>query len=382
MLSLVVLTARLGLQEPAEEKDFSAFYLAGWLARSGHGHLLYDNEIHAELRKTLWDSESRVLPYLNPPFYALLMAPFTYLPPNAAIQVWRAVQLALAAWSFVLMAGMVGLRNSLTYLLLFLAAWPSMHVTILAQNSFLSLLALALGLYLLDRKLDGQAGLVLAIGLIKPQLTVLVPVMLIVLRRWHGLAGFATGTLLLYLVSAIPAGLSWPWSYLSVVSDAAYRMGQQENVPAMPSLAGALRVACSDKVNPLFIMAALGVVAAILMFLHGRLGARAHSMSALTVVLTLLISPHILSYDLVLLVWPCLVLLSSHHRHLGPAVALLMVFSFLAPLLAGLVPVQPVAIIMIWLAIMLWRQPLPTVTQGRNAGWPAAWERNNAGSGE
>src|SRR5690348_13056427 len=71
--------------------DFAAFYTAGTMVYRGQGRLLYDRpaqwRIQQEFASTV-EIRKGPLPYIRPPFEALLFAPFAALSYRAACLIW------------------------------------------------------------------------------------------------------------------------------------------------------------------------------------------------------------------------------------------------------------------------------------------------------
>lgn len=177
--------------------DFLAFYVGGWMLRSGAGARLYDlaaqGAFQREVIPTLPDGA--VLPYVNPPPLAALVAPLSLLTYPMASLVWTAVNVLLYALAGWLCARQIGTRPGArrTLLLGAFAFGPFFASMVLGQSAVLVLAVQAVFVALLDRGHERGAGLVLALGLVKPQL---LPVWLVVLawqRRWSALGAFAAG---------------------------------------------------------------------------------------------------------------------------------------------------------------------------------------------
>src|ERR1700704_1311624 len=81
--------------------DFTAFYAAADIVRSGNGHQLYDLTLQAQVeRDQLGRSpELPLLPFLRPGYEALLFVPFTFLPYLAGFAAWNVAGLLfLGIW--------------------------------------------------------------------------------------------------------------------------------------------------------------------------------------------------------------------------------------------------------------------------------------------
>jgi hypothetical protein len=164
---------------------------------------------------------------------------------------------------------------------------------------------------------DGAAGLVFALGLLKPQLVILVPPVLFLLGRWRALAGFAAGSLVLGAWSLFLVGPSGVAAWLNALRSPLYAdqvgVGQAWKMTSVPALLTAL-------FEPLGAGAAtaIGNTVAVGMgvwFLLWLRRTRTDGLSAWTGALatTVAASPHLVLYDAILLV-PMLLTLLERDR--------------------------------------------------------------------
>jgi alpha-1,2-mannosyltransferase len=205
-------------------EDFLPVYAAGRLVREGRATELYAMEPLAKIeRQVVANADLEPLPiygpFLNPPFFAAMYAPFAALPYRAALCVWLGFNLLLIAGSALLLcrmmpanAGPLGWGLVPLLLVLPLPFWEAMcH----QQNTFLSLfivcgvvtlwrsnprLPLTPALSRRERETlrgilcGGLAGLLFY----KPQLALAVAVALVLTRGWPAMLGLAiTGSVLL-----------------------------------------------------------------------------------------------------------------------------------------------------------------------------------------
>jgi alpha-1,2-mannosyltransferase len=219
-------------------EDFLPVYAAGRLVREGRSAELYAMEPLAKIeRQVVAKADLEPLPiygpFLNPPFFAAIYAPFAALPYRSALRLWLGLNLLLIAGSAVLLCRMmpahVGpLGRGLIPLLLVLSL-PFWEAMCHQQNTFLSLFILC-GVVTLWRsqfpltptlsrggrgKSQDPARDVLCGGLAgllvyKPQLAVAVAIVLVLTRGWRAMLGLAiTGSLLLlFTVWRMPGTLT------------------------------------------------------------------------------------------------------------------------------------------------------------------------------
>jgi len=198
--------------------DFAAFYTAGVIVQRGSAARLYDRglqwQIQQEFSSTV-DQRRWPLPFIRPPFEALLFAPLAKFTYPTALVIWSAAKLIvlmvipfLIPSQFRLSPGI--LSNSFLGLLS-LAYFPIAFDFLQGQDAVLLLLILTLTFSGLQRKADFKTGILLSLGLFK--FHIVVPIFLILAwRRGRILsAGFLVGGLVLIWISAALVG----WSNLA-----------------------------------------------------------------------------------------------------------------------------------------------------------------------
>ncbi|MDP2859749.1 MAG: glycosyltransferase family 87 protein [Bacillota bacterium] len=367
LVSLVTFGVGCVLIPATDGMDFRVFYIAG-LTRER----LYDEAYVTTVRQQLW-GESGYLPYLNPPFYALLMAPFAQLRFDTALSAWRVVGLLAALASFFLMGRMTHADRWPAYWLVAILSISSIWTMALGQNSYLLLFIVASGVYLLDKHQDTAGGMALSFLLIKPHVAVLVPVALAAMRKWQAVKGWVLGALGLYVLSAVVSGFAWPLEYMRLIT-APECFGMLVSEP-MRSLTGLLIRLAGSNINPMVLGIAMTGLATLVILGASRFQIRderlrLHSMTALAIALSTIPTPYMLVYDLLLLAWPCMVVLSwARQGHpaqsqVVPAIAILLVLSFVSCLSS--IEWQPVVFVMVWIAVQLW-QGLNSATRSRVA---------------
>jgi len=196
---------------PAPAFDFAGFYTAGRILNRYPPQRLYDLELQDRMFHELLPAlpPETKLPYVYPPFFALLFRPLALLPYARAALIWMLVSAGLYLGGFALIwrsrrAIPAGERS--IALLLAVSFGPFVECWLSGQTSALGFAAVALALRCeaLDRPF--RAGLSLALCLYKPPLLVLVIPWLLIARRIRVLGGFATGSLFLAVVSLLVVG--------------------------------------------------------------------------------------------------------------------------------------------------------------------------------
>lgn len=302
--------------------DFFAFYFAGTMVNAERADALYDWTAQRNLQRALvheWDPaiQTYVCPYLNPPHYAWLMSWFTPLDYAAALALWWTLGLAaflctLAIWRRWLPAD---IWPSAAVLAIGLPAWFQTFAG--GQNTFFTVLILSAACHLLLRRRNLLAGVALSLLAYKFQLLAVPALFLAYMKCWRALAGLALGLLttvgftLAYFgpevlvayfrfASELP-GLMQTSGFYAAKQHSWYGFVEQLSDRAWPATSIRLLAALLSILS----------VAAMLVYVRrsGQAmtaadpGARCALARALSVMLvaTVLASPHLFQYDLLLL---------------------------------------------------------------------------------
>jgi Glycosyltransferase family 87 len=173
--------------------DFLYFYsFAKAGLANGYQHL-YDPVAQAAAVRSIFPA-APFYEVVNPPPFAWLITPLAVLPYQVALVIWTvAMVAALAASAYLLSAR----ADQKLFAGLWLGFLPAYIVAVSAPLAPLVILSLAVTRRLMLDRRDVAAGLVLAIGLLKPNLVILVPFALLVAgyRRLFA-AWFAAGLVL------------------------------------------------------------------------------------------------------------------------------------------------------------------------------------------
>ena len=169
-------------------EDFRLNYVAAEIGLTRGWSHIYDLDLQRQLSAGFGPKDSGISPnhnYVTPPPGAWLVAPLTLFPLPTAYLIWTVGSLAILIASWWLVCPGKGLAR-VTLLLTSLALWPMHYAFWLGQTVVVSLACLAVTWWLLERERWAPAGAVLAVGLfIKPQLVLLLPLVLFISGRWR-----------------------------------------------------------------------------------------------------------------------------------------------------------------------------------------------------
>ncbi|TMD35455.1 MAG: DUF2029 domain-containing protein [Chloroflexi bacterium] len=143
--------------------------------------------------------------FLSPPPFAWLVLPLTLVGPAGAVYVWiiGSVLALVAAW-WIAAPGQGPAR--ILWLLAALAWYPVLYSLSLAQPDLLLVLLMAAGWRLAEAKRPYLAGIVLGVSVIKPQLTIVLPLLLLVSGRWRIAAAWVVTAAVLAAISLAVIG--------------------------------------------------------------------------------------------------------------------------------------------------------------------------------
>ena len=192
--------------------DFSALYTAGLLLRQGEGKFLYDRReqwrVQQEFAPNV-DIRKGPMPFIRPPFEALIFVPLAYLSYPMALAVWSLSKIALlwlAAWVLPRERPFTRIYPLWLEVVLCLGFFPVFLDLFQGQDAILLLLIVAAALNRMQSGKDVTAGVILALGLFKFHLVVPIVIMLWLAGRARVLIGFLPGATTLVALSCVISG--------------------------------------------------------------------------------------------------------------------------------------------------------------------------------
>lgn len=345
-VTVLVMAARQGLwiidaHGALARSDFSEFWAAGRMGLSGRAADVYDwPSLRGFLNAHAAGAFAKgSLPFFYPPFLLLLLAPLMAAPPVVAAALWL-------GGSYVAYLAMIRSIAPRPVVALAAAAAPAAFLVVsFGQNGCLSAALLGGGLVLLDRR-PLLAGVLIGALAYKPQLGLLLPVVLIVSGRWRAILAAAATIGALSLAS----GLVFGWGVFGAFLAAAHvspghvpAIGLQSPAKLQSVYGLALTLgAATPLALSLQLLAAVAAAAfnGVLWRSRAPYALKAAALSASI----LLATPYSGAYDLAVLV-PAMAFLLAGSFRLGWAGALALLVAYLAPLDFAFAPfpVGPIA---------------------------------------
>ena len=299
--------------------DHLARWTAGRLIAEGNAAELYDPTAQSNVQAAL--GAKALSWFVSPPYVAIAFVPFGLLPYAASALLWTAIAFALLFWSLRAASRLHPSLASLSTGRVLLVVFSCQVVLELfggGQDSVVVLAAMVGSATLLQRDRPFTAGLLLSCAAIKPQLAILIPVVLVLGHAWRVLIGAGVGGVL--LVGATSAVLGWAtwWDWLEALRSPLYQVevvdGQAWKATTLQGLIDSL----GGHAYPAG-MAVVWLVAAGMVVLATGRRLRAFGPGAVPTILitvvplvTVLITPHAMVYDLVVVI-PAVVWLIDRH---------------------------------------------------------------------
>jgi hypothetical protein len=280
--------------------DFTAFWSAAKVALAGQPAAVYDRAALAPVQHAAFGgADVGYAPFPYPPTFLLLALPLGALPYLPALAAWTvatgyAYVRAIRGW----------LPRGRGYLLPALA-FPAVVINLAnGQTAFLTAALFAGGTLLLGRR-NFLAGMLLGALVIKPHLGLLIPIALIFSRNWRAVAGAGVSFLALMALSALVFGVEI-WRALPAQLQAQRAIMEQGLLdPAkLQSVFGAARLLGAGLPFAYALQVATGLLAASAVAAVAWRAPTAGGLGPVLIAATLLTSPYLLDYDLVLAAVP------------------------------------------------------------------------------
>ena len=236
-LTLVYIGARIGIEH-------------GW---SHIYSLSLQHQLFVQLRPSAPFNDGER--FISPPPSAWVLVPLTFFGAAAAVYVWLVASVVslVAAWWIAAPGSM---RVRALWLIAALAWYPVQYSLSLAQPDLIVMLAAIVCWKLADKGRPYLAGAVLGVSVLKPQLTLALPLVLLVAGRWRITAAWAVTVGVLAVVSVLVIGQQGLSEYRMLLSEAQHVANNRYFTPAYVLGAGPLSYAAQA------LLVAIGVAGA------------------------------------------------------------------------------------------------------------------------
>lgn len=310
--------------------DFLGVWSAGRMALEGDAAEVYDWALHGRMEaRVVGRDVGEYFSWHYPPTFLLAAAPFAALPYVPAWMAWNAFGVAALGASVHL------IRPGAPFVLAALAAPSTFICAMVGQNGFLTAGLMAGAFATLDRR-PWCSGVFIGLLTYKPHFGVLIPLVLVLTRRWGAFAAAALTASALAAASALVFGVDvWAafFESASVAINGNLRKGGAEWWKLQSFYAFFHQAGGGERVAWAAHLAFAGMAtAAVLRVWTG--GATAEVRAASLIAASFLATPYAYIYDSVVLTVGALFLLAdATDRGFQPFEKLLLVLCCMAPAL-------------------------------------------------
>jgi len=195
--------------------DFTFYYAAARLGLAHGWNHLYDLRLQQEQLDAISShiTVAQLARYVSPPPLAWLITPLTLLPYQVAYWMWSVLLVGALVLAWHLAAPGSG-RARVIFLVAAFGWLPIIYGLQLGQPVLLVAAGVAACYALLKRGRDVEAGAVLGVLVFKPQLALLVPVVLLVSGRWRAFASCVVVLAAIAAASLLALGPSGATDYV------------------------------------------------------------------------------------------------------------------------------------------------------------------------
>jgi len=318
--------------------DFSSFYAAGSLVLDGRAAEVYNMAAHFAREQRIFGPDTPFYGWLYPPIFLLIATPLADMPYPVALLVWQIGTFAIyLATIGAILRSVRRLDPTIGQLWLPIAAgFPAVLINLgHGQNGFLTAGLFGAALLALPAR-PIVCGVLFGLLAYKPQFAVVAPVALVAAGQWRAMLAAALTVMALVGFSGMVFGVDLWLAFAASTETSRTLLLEQGNVgfEKLQSVFAAVRLWGGGVPSA---YALQGIVSAAAVLSTGwiwRSPCELDLKAALLVIATLLASPHVLDYDLVMLA-PAIAFMVRHgiNRGFGDYEISLLVAAWIVPLL-------------------------------------------------
>jgi len=285
--------------------DFSSFYAAGSLVLDGRPADVYNAAAHHAREQQIFGAATPYYGWLYPPIFLLLATPLALLRYPLALAVW---QISTFALYLAVIGGVVGRmrRRGIAIGRIWLpiaAGFPAVLINLgHGQNGFLTAGLFGAALLALPAR-PLLAGILFGLLAYKPQFALVVPVALLAAGQWRAVAAASITVMALVGMTILIFGTD-PWLAFAASTETSRKLLLEQGdvgFEKLQSVFAAVRVWGGSVPLAYAVQGATSAAVVCGTAWIWRSACGNDLKAALLVVATLLASPHVLDYDLVML---------------------------------------------------------------------------------
>lgn len=305
----ITLTGRLG-------GDYPAFYGPGRIASQGGWDELYNAKRQLSAQQGLYQDSNEYLHFAYPPFVALLYWPLSLID----FRMSYVLHTLLMVIVLFLVVHIIRPLNkhvdsyfmpAFTLLLIF---YPVLRSVIGGQNTPITLLIIALTWRLVAGGRDFSAGIILGLLLYKPQFGLPLIGLFLLSRHWRVVCGSTVTALVLYGIGVFLQGPDWISKWYTLAQAFSERDAFVNRINAISWLGFFQGTMGKKSIAALILGWGLSLLTAVYISWVWWRGGREADLSdqlGVACLSLILMSPHIMYYDLGLLFFTCLALIDK-----------------------------------------------------------------------
>jgi hypothetical protein len=288
-----------GLTPVITNRDFANYWMGGQLMMQGEHRILFTHNWYFAYFQQVFGADSEIRAWSYPPHFLLFLWPLGQLDYKSALIVFTIATFALFLFAVRVFRRNLAPESNPATLLLAIAGFFLLMV-VAAQNGFLLAALLLFGLAWMKTR-PVLAGLAFACLTVKPQLGLLIPVLLLFDRNWKVIGWSALFTTALVLLSIAMLGMDSWRAYLT--DTLAYQRFVMTNwygifLTMMPTVFGSLRTLGLSPAVALNVQLAVSAAAfALVLWLLSR---ETDPLRRIFVIVcgTFLVTPYAFNYDM------------------------------------------------------------------------------------
>lgn len=323
LLLAVMLLCQVGLAMAGSARslhggtDFRAFYGAGKMLTLHQSSALYDFARQADVQRQYVSANGRLIPFVYPAFAALLFAPFSVLPFSAAFVAFTVFNLCLLGlfgwWALGRLRVDDGPTRWIVVALLGCVV-PFLMALLQGQLSFVLLGVFTLAHVLSRRGKGFAAGLLLSLALVKFQLALPILLLFLCWRKWKTVGGMVLGGAVVSGLSLLLVGVEGVRVYVDKTLHMAHATAT--NPEGVRAAYGVMFPSDMPNFHGMFFVLLRGSKIGILFTLVASLvllvaAARRKGDVATALCVAMLVSYHLLPYDMTLIALPLVVAIAQ-----------------------------------------------------------------------
>jgi alpha-1,2-mannosyltransferase len=285
--------------------DFSSFYAAGSLVLDGRAGDVYDMALHYAREQQIFGAATPYYGWLYPPIFLLVAVPLAFMPYPLALAIWQGGSFAfyLAVIAAILRRQRSDGGAIARIWLPAAAAFPAVFVNLgHGQNGFLTAALLGAALVALPKR-PILAGILFGLLAYKPQFALIIPVALFASGQWRTILAAGATVIALAAATWLAFGPDLWWSFAASTETSRKLLLERGDVgfEKLQSVFAAVRMWGGGVTLGYIVQGAASVVAVGSVAWIWRSSTDRDLKAALLLVATLLASPHVLDYDLMIL---------------------------------------------------------------------------------